>query len=71
MDWRAALECATGGELFNKVKASGRFDEDMARFFFQQLIQGVQYCHENGVAHRGAVFVPLLPCAHVAHTSQD
>jgi serine/threonine-protein kinase SRK2 len=49
-----ALECATGGELFNRVKASGRFDEDMARFFFQQLIQGVQYCHNHGVAHRGA-----------------
>lgn len=50
-----AMEYATGGELFNKVKASGRFDEDTARFFFQQLVQGVQYCHQNGVAHRGAL----------------
>jgi serine/threonine protein kinase len=46
------LEYATGGELFEKVKASGRFDEDMARFFFQQLITGVQFCHDQGVAHR-------------------
>ena len=47
-----ALEYANGGELFERVKAAGRFEEDMARFFFQQLLAGVQYCHENGVAHR-------------------
>ena len=35
------LEFATGGELFERVKSAGRFDEHMARFFFQQLIAGV------------------------------
>jgi serine/threonine protein kinase len=46
------LEYANGGELFERVKAAGRFEEDMARFFFQQLLSGVQYLHDNGVAHR-------------------
>lgn len=46
------LEYANGGELFERVKAAGRFEEDMARFFFQQLLSGVQFLHENGVAHR-------------------
>ena len=46
------LEYANGGELFERVKAAGRFEEDMARFFFQQLLAGVQHCHDNGVAHR-------------------
>jgi serine/threonine-protein kinase SRK2 len=46
------LEYANGGELFERVKAAGRFEEDMARFFFQQLLAGVQHCHECGVAHR-------------------
>lgn len=46
------LEFATGGELFERVKSAGRFDEHMARFFFQQLIAGVQFIHEQGLAHR-------------------
>jgi Protein kinase domain len=46
------LEFANGGELFERVKAAGRFEEDMARFFFQQLLAGVHHCHECGVAHR-------------------
>lgn len=29
-----------------------RFSEDTARFYFRQLVDGVQYCHENGVCHR-------------------
>jgi serine/threonine-protein kinase SRK2 len=46
------LEYASGGELFESVKNSNRFNEDMARFFFQQLIAGVQFMHMQGVAHR-------------------
>jgi serine/threonine-protein kinase SRK2 len=34
------LEYASAGELFESVRDAGRFDEDMARFFFQQLIAG-------------------------------
>ncbi|KAI9979429.1 hypothetical protein PInf_017508 [Phytophthora infestans] len=29
-----------------------RFSEETARFYFRQLVDGVQYCHENGVCHR-------------------
>lgn len=36
-----ALEFATDGELFDRVKEANRFNEGMARFFFQQLIAGV------------------------------
>jgi serine/threonine protein kinase len=39
------MEYASGGELFEFVKRSGRLSEDAARFFFQQLISGVDYCH--------------------------
>ncbi|KAE9604763.1 putative protein kinase CAMK-CAMKL-CHK1 family [Lupinus albus] len=45
------IEYAKGGELFNKV-AKGRFHEDMARKYFQQLISAVDYCHSKGVYHR-------------------
>ncbi|KAM7257496.1 hypothetical protein ACFE04_013237 [Oxalis oulophora] len=45
------LEYAKGGELFNKV-ARGRLKEDVARKYFQQLINAVDYCHSRGVYHR-------------------
>lgn len=46
------LELIEGGELFDKIVASGRFNEDQARFYFRQLIKGVKYCHAQGVCHR-------------------
>ncbi|CAN4122314.1 unnamed protein product [Withania somnifera] len=39
------MEYAAGGELFARICKAGRFNEDEARFFFQQLISGVSYCH--------------------------
>ncbi|XP_022751303.1 serine/threonine-protein kinase SRK2I-like isoform X2 [Durio zibethinus] len=48
------MEYASGGELFERISAAaaGRFNEDEARFFFQQLISGVSYCHAMQVCHR-------------------
>ena len=41
------MEYAAGGELFDRIVKAGRFSEDEARFFFQQLISGVDYCHSE------------------------
>ncbi|MBA0579810.1 hypothetical protein Gorai_022055, partial [Gossypium raimondii] len=46
------MEYAAGGELFERICNAGRFSEDEARFFFQQLISGVSYCHSMQVCHR-------------------
>ncbi|KAL9246888.1 hypothetical protein vseg_020369 [Gypsophila vaccaria] len=46
------MEYASGGELFNRICSAGRFSEDEARFFFQQLISGVNYCHSMEICHR-------------------
>ncbi|XP_047341551.1 serine/threonine-protein kinase SAPK2-like [Impatiens glandulifera] len=46
------MEYASGGELFERICNSGRFNEDEARFFFQQLISGVSYCHLMEICHR-------------------
>ncbi|CAN1190900.1 Serine/threonine-protein kinase SRK2E [Linum perenne] len=46
------MEYASGGELFERISSAGRFGEDEARFFFQQLISGVSYCHAMQVCHR-------------------
>ncbi|KAF3960673.1 hypothetical protein ACB098_10G166100 [Castanea mollissima] len=46
------LEYITGGELFDKIIHQGRLSEAESRIYFQQLIDGVDYCHSKGVYHR-------------------
>ncbi|KAK9742641.1 hypothetical protein RND81_03G187700 [Saponaria officinalis] len=46
------MEYAAGGELFERISNAGKFREDEARFFFQQLISGVSYCHSVQICHR-------------------
>lgn len=45
------MEYAKGGELFDKV-AKGKLKEDVARRYFVQLINAVDFCHSRGVYHR-------------------
>ena len=46
------MELANGGELFDRIKIDCGTREDTAKFFFQQLLLGVQHCHAQGVCHR-------------------
>lgn len=46
------LEFITGGELFDKIVKNGKLSENDSRRYFQQLIDGVDYCHSKGVYHR-------------------
>ncbi|XP_022138048.1 CBL-interacting serine/threonine-protein kinase 1, partial [Momordica charantia] len=46
------LECASGGELFDRIESKGKLDEAEGRRLFQQLIDGLSYCHDKGVYHR-------------------
>ncbi|XP_038987681.1 CBL-interacting protein kinase 8-like isoform X4 [Phoenix dactylifera] len=46
------LEFITGGELFDKIVHHGKLSEADARRYFQQLVDGVDYCHSKGVYHR-------------------
>ncbi|CAK7323130.1 unnamed protein product, partial [Dovyalis caffra] len=46
------LEYVTGGELFDRIASKGKLPEAEGRKMFQQLIDGVSYCHNKGVFHR-------------------
>jgi len=46
------LELANGGELFDRIKIDCGTREETAKFFFQQLLEGVKHCHQQGVCHR-------------------
>jgi len=45
-------EYVSGGELFDFIVSNGRLPEDKARRFFQQILSGIEYCHQHMVVHR-------------------
>jgi serine/threonine-protein kinase SRK2 len=52
------MEFASGGDMFdyfvkNKAFSEGKgLTEDLARWFFQQLIVSLDFCHKKGIANR-------------------
>lgn len=51
--WRwIAMELAEGGDLFDKIESDVGVGEDIAHFYFTQLISAVSWMHSKGVGHR-------------------
>lgn len=46
------MELAEGGDLFDKIEADAGVGEDVAHFYFAQLVSAISWCHGKGVAHR-------------------
>eukprot|EP00830_Metopus_es_P009140 TRINITY_DN18848_c0_g1_i2.p1 TRINITY_DN18848_c0_g1~~TRINITY_DN18848_c0_g1_i2.p1 ORF type:complete len:421 (+),score=57.94 TRINITY_DN18848_c0_g1_i2:49-1311(+) len=46
------MRYAKYGDIFRHVRETGRFPEVLARTFFVQLIQGLEFLHSIGIAHR-------------------
>jgi len=46
------MEYVSGGELFDHIVHKLRLSEQEARRFFQQILSGVEYCHQCLVTHR-------------------
>ncbi|GMM54797.1 serine/threonine protein kinase [Maudiozyma humilis] len=47
------LELAAGGDLFDKIEPDVGVDNDIAQFYFRQLVNALTYMHEEcGIAHR-------------------
>ena len=42
----------SGGELFHKLVQEERFTEPKARYYFRQLVKGVELCHKLKICHR-------------------
>jgi len=58
------LEYAARGEFFDIVSQLGRVEEDIARHFFAQLVDGIAYIHAHGVAHLDLSLENLLLDVH-------
>ena len=46
------MEYCKGGELFDYIVKNKRLKEGEACIFFQQIINGVEYLHNQGIIHR-------------------
>lgn len=46
------LEFVGGGELFDKIANEGKLSEEVARYYFRQLITGLEHCHSQNICHR-------------------
>lgn len=51
-DYCEVMEYCAGGDLYTLVLASGHLQVLEADCYFKQLMRGVEYMHEMGVAHR-------------------
>ena len=51
-DYCEVMEFCAGGDLYTLVLAAGKLDVVEADCYFKQLMCGVEYLHEMGVAHR-------------------
>lgn len=75
------MEYANGGNLFNYIRARHRVEESLARWFFQQLMVAVDYCHRKGVANRDiklenillteGEFLPILKLCDFGYSKHD
>ncbi|RAL53282.1 hypothetical protein DM860_006954 [Cuscuta australis] len=54
------MENVRGGELLVRVAAEGRLEEEAARWYFQQLVGAVEFCHSREIFHRDLKLENLL-----------
>ena len=48
------MEYIQGGDLFDEIKRGKgeRLTEELSRFYFQQIITALEYCHNKNIIHR-------------------
>jgi len=47
-----AIEYANHGDLIQYLMYTGKFEDELARWFFQSLTKAVEYCHGADIVHR-------------------
>ncbi|KAH6897006.1 kinase domain-containing protein [Thelonectria olida] len=63
-DYCEVMEFCAGGDLYTLVLSSGKLEVQEADCFFKQMMRGVEYLHEMGVAHRDLKPENLLLTTH-------
>jgi protein-serine/threonine kinase len=63
-DYCEVMEFCAGGDLYTLVLAAGKLEVAEADCYFKQMMRGVEYMHEMGVAHRDMKPENLLLTTH-------
>ncbi|TPX09001.1 uncharacterized protein E0L32_009580 [Thyridium curvatum] len=63
-DYCEVMEFCAGGDLYTLVLAAGKLEVQEADCYFKQMMRGVEYMHEMGVAHRDLKPENLLLTTH-------
>ncbi|RQM04865.1 hypothetical protein DH86_00002651, partial [Scytalidium sp. 3C] len=63
-DYCEVMEYCAGGDLYTLVLAAGKLEVTEADCYFKQMMRGVEYMHEMGVAHRDLKPENLLLTTH-------
>lgn len=46
------MDYVVGGELFSHLRRSGRFEDDVAKFFAAEIVLALEYMHSHNIAYR-------------------
>ncbi len=46
------MEFCAGGELFYLLQRQGRFTEQQAKFYFSEIVLGLEYIHQHEILYR-------------------
>ena len=59
------MELADGGNLENYIKVKGSIQETTIGEIYSKILQGVKFCHDNGIAHRDLTPSNILLTSHM------
>lgn len=54
------MELCSGGDLLNYVRKRRKLKEDIAKYIFKQIVEGLYYCHAKRIVHRDIKLDNLL-----------
>lgn len=54
------MELCSGGDLLNYVRKRRKLKEDVAKYVFKQVVEGLYYCHAKRIVHRDIKLDNLL-----------
>jgi serine/threonine protein kinase len=54
------MELCSGGDLLNYVRKRRKLKEDIAKYVFKQVVEGLHYCHSKRIVHRDIKLDNLL-----------
>lgn len=46
------MDLCAGGELFYLLHLRGRMNEEQAKFYFAEILLGLEYIHSKGIVYR-------------------